>query len=149
MPEMLAARFALAILLGVLLAVPYVVYAHRARRSGVLFGLGLTIVALLYVGFAAVGGGGSQSLLLEIAGVVLFGAAAVVGIRWFTPLLAAAWAAHVAWDLLLHPVQFSGYAPWWYPVVCIGFDLFVSGFILATYLARPTSDQQPCKRGVV
>jgi signal transduction histidine kinase len=33
------------------------------------------------------------------------------------------WAAHAGWDLLFHRLDVASYAPWWYPVACIGFDL--------------------------
>lgn len=128
---MLAQSFTLVALLGALLAVPYAIHASRSKGSRRWFGIGLSVAALIYVIMAAVGGA-SDSLWLELGGLVLFSAAAFVGVLWFPVVLAAGWALHVAWDLLLHPVDAPGYAPWWYPVLCIGFDFFVAGFLVAS-----------------
>jgi len=73
-------------------------------------------------------------LLIELSGVALFGVLAFFGVRRSAYFLALGWAAHVAWDLLLHPVHVSSYVPWWYPVACIGFDLVVAGAILSASL---------------
>ena len=43
--------------------------------------------------------------------------------------LAAGWAVHVGWDLLLHPLTSTGYAPAWYVRACVGFDLVVAAWI--------------------
>jgi hypothetical protein len=129
----LTQSFTLVVLLGALIAVPYAIYAGRSRNPRIPFAIGLVVAALIYVVFAGAGGA-SNSLWLEFGGVALFGAIAIVGVLWFPVALAVGWALHIAWDLLLHPIHISGYAPWWYPVLCIGFDLFVAGFIVATVL---------------
>ena len=122
-------RFALTVLAGVALALPYVLYARRSRNRRRVFGAGLIIAAFIYVVFALVGGT-VEGVLIELGGVVLFGIFAFLGVRGSVYFLALGWVAHVGWDLLLHPIQSSSYAPWWYPVVCIGFDLIVAGAIL-------------------
>lgn len=132
---MVTQSFTLAALLGAMLAVPYAIRASRPSASRLWFGIGLSIAALVYVILAAVRGS-SESLWLELGGLALFSAAAWVGVVWFPVVLAAGWALHVAWDLLLHPVHASGYAPWWYPVLCIGFDFFVAGFLVANIAGR-------------
>ena len=115
---------ALAAAAGVALAVPYVRYARRTH-----FAAGLVIAALVYVVFA-IARGTTGSLLIELGGVVLFTAIAFLGIRHSALWLAAGWAVHVGWDLLLHPVDASSYAPWWYPPLCLGFDLAVAAGIV-------------------
>jgi hypothetical protein len=47
-------------------------------------------------------------------------------------LLAAGWAAHVPWDLLLHLGDKPGaaYTPDWYPWMCVSFDLVIAGAII-------------------
>ncbi len=80
---MISNEFVLAIVAGVALAVPYVLYARRRRQA---FGIGLVVAASVYVIFAASRG----------------------------------------------TVRESSYAPWWYPVTGIGFDLIVAGAILGS-----------------
>jgi hypothetical protein len=116
--------FAIAVAAGVALAVPYVFYARRVH-----FAAGLVVAALIYVGFA-IARGTTGSLLVELGGVALFTAIAFLGMRYSRWFLAAGWAAHVGWDLFLHPVDTSSYAPWWYPALCLGFDLAVAAGIL-------------------
>ena len=136
--------FTITILLGALLATPYALFAASSRRPAVPFGVGLAVASLLYLLFALFGPAGPSDLLLETLGLLLFGSVAFAGVRWFPPLLAAGWTAHVAWDLLLHPGSTQrGYAPWWYPVLCIGFDLLVAGCILAIHRDRLTGRSVP------
>ena len=118
----------LALFAGVVLALPYLLYARRTRDRRRVFGVGLLVAATIYIGFA-VSKGNLNALLVELIGVALFGILAFLGIRYSAYFLALGWVAHVAWDLLLHPVNVSSYAPWWYPVACIGFDLVVAGAI--------------------
>lgn len=113
-------EFALAVAAGAALAVPYVRYARRVH-----FAVGLVVAALVYVVFA-ISRGAIDSLLVELGGVALFTAIAFLGMRYSRWFLAVGWAAHVGWDLLLHPAGAASYAPWWYPIVCIGFDLVVA-----------------------
>lgn len=134
---MASREFLVVILLGALLAVPYCLYARRQRRPAQPFAAGLTVAAAIYVVFALVRGGG-PALPLEFGGVLLFAALSVVGILWSPYLLSAGWLLHVAWDLAFHPIDHSGYAPYWYPVLCVGFDLFVAGCIFA--VARATRE---------
>jgi hypothetical protein len=115
--------FMFAISAGVALAVPYLLYARRSRDRSRVFGAGLIVAALIYVGFA-IAGGHRTDLLVELGGVVLFAAFAFLGVRHSIHWLALGWVSHVAWDVVLHP------ADWWYPVACIGFDLVVAGAII-------------------
>lgn len=128
--------FVPAIFAGVALALPYVLYAGRVRKSRSVFGIGLVVAAAVYVAFA-VFAGAFREALIEGCGVVLFGGIAVLGMRRSSWFLALGWAGHVAWDLLLHPLDHSSYAPWWYPMACIGFDLLVAGAIVGGSWLRP------------
>ncbi len=116
------------VLLGALLAALFAGLARRVRREEPLYAAGLLVVALVYVGFAAAGATAAR-LAVELVGVALFGAAAWLGLRRSPLWLAAGWAAHVGWDLLLHPLTGLGYAPAWYVRACIGFDLVVAAWI--------------------
>ena len=120
---------AVQILLGAVAALPLVLWARRKRRQDLLWAQGLLLAALVYVGFALAAGAGAAALAIETIGVALFGAVAWLGWRRAALWLAAGWAAHVGWDLLLHPLTEAGYAPAWYVRACIGFDLVVAAWI--------------------
>lgn len=131
----------IALLLGTALALAFVGLArkyppHRERR---VYAVGLLSAALIYVGFAAAGGAGARWLALESLGVLLYGAAAWAGLRGRPWLLAMGWAAHVAWDVLLH-LSGAGaeYTPHWYPWLCVSFDLVMAGAVLASGRQRTT-----------
>ena len=125
---MLPSGLILMIVLGAAFALPYVAYARTRRRPAVPFAAGLIVAAAIYVVFASFAADW-RSVVVELGGVLLFATIAFGGLRGPSHLLAIGWLAHVGWDLLLHPVQLSGHAPWWYPALCIGFDLFVAGSI--------------------
>ena len=120
------------LLLGVAAALPYVAHARRhPRHQRRIYAVGLVVAALIYVAFAVVAGN-VRAIGIELGGTVLFSLLAWIGLRLEPYVLAAGWAGHVAWDLLVHSIETSGYAPWWYAAACIGFDLFVAGFIAGT-----------------
>lgn len=120
---------AVQILLGAVLAVPLLLWARSRRGEDRIWALGLVVAALIYVGFALAGRAGAGSLIAELVGVAAFAAVAWLGVRRSALWLAAGWAVHVGWDLLLHPLTGPGYAPVWYVRACIGFDLVVAAWI--------------------
>jgi hypothetical protein len=125
----------IALILGAALALALVGLARRypPGREMRVYAVGLVVAALVYVGFGAAGGAGAGWLALEIFGVPLYGAAAWAGLRGRHWLLALGWAAHVAWDVLLH-LSGTGaeYTPRWYPWLCVSFDLIMAGAALAS-----------------
>lgn len=124
-----------ALLLGAVLSLALVGMArrHPSGRERRVYAVGLAVTALIYVVFGAAGGAGARWLALEILGVLLYGAVAWGGLRGRPWLLAAGWAAHVAWDVLLHMSGAgSEYTPHWYPWLCVSFDLVVAGAVLAS-----------------
>ena len=95
----------------------------RARRK--VLANGLLIVALLYVLFA-LRIGPSIWLLYELLGVGIFGLFAWLGVNRGTSWLAVGWVLHPLWDAGLHfQGPGSSFAPEWYVVACISFDLLV------------------------
>jgi hypothetical protein len=42
----------------------------------------------------------------------------------------------VAWDLFFHYASGPAFAPVWYPWFCVGFDLFLGGYIAGLAAAR-------------
>lgn len=124
-----------ALFLGIVLSLAFVGLARMCPpgRERLIYAVGLVITALIYVVFGIAGGASAQWLALESLGVFLYGAAAWGGLRGRHWLLALGWAAHVAWDVLLH-LSGAGaeYTPHWYPWTCISFDLIVAGAVLAS-----------------
>jgi hypothetical protein len=122
----------LQLLIGTLSCVVFVLVARQAgqKREMILYAAALIIAALIYVGFAVAGGATVSCLVLESGGLVLFSLVALFGLRsvW---VLTIGWATHAVWDVLLHKVLEGGFVPEWSPVVCIGFDLFLAGYIAA------------------
>ncbi len=125
----------IAFFLGVVLSLALVVLArmYPPRRERLIYAVGLVITALIYVVFGVAGGASTQWLGLESLGFLLYGAAAWGGLRGRPWLLAMGWAAHVAWDVLLH-LSGAGaeYTPHWYPWSCVSFDLVIAGAVLAS-----------------
>lgn len=120
---------ALELLGGVILASLLIALGRWRRQEDRIFGVVLAITAAYYV-VHAIRGGTREELLLELLGLAAFGALAVLGYlgrRW---LLAGGWAAHALWDVALHTGGRGAYVPEWYPVLCVGFDLFLAGFIV-------------------
>ena len=129
----------IALLLGIVLSLAFVGLARRypPTRERLVYAVGLVVTALVYVVFGVVGGASAQWLALESLSVLLYGAAAWGGLRGRPWLLALGWAAHVAWDVLLH-LSGAGaeYTPHWYPWSCVSFDLVVAGAVLASSRRR-------------
>jgi hypothetical protein len=88
----------------------------------------LVIAALAYVVFAVQGNTSTGWLLVELLGVGLYGTLALLGLRGSAWWLVAGWAAHPVWDAALH---FFGpgnaFAPVWWTVPCVSWDLVVAG----------------------
>lgn len=131
-----------AVIIGLVGSVALVLLGRslRRRRELLVYGVGLGITAVGYVVFALLRGAPAGYLGPELVGAVLFGSAAVLGTRRWPALLAVGWTAHVVWDLLLHPASAPAYAPVWYPWFCVGFDVFVGGYIaglITEQRARP------------
>lgn len=97
--------------------------------------MGLLVAACIYLLFATWGLNG-QWLLIEAAGVLLYGVFAWLSKRYALWWLAIGWGLHPLWDVLLHGGGHLGFVPAWYPGVCLGFDLLIGGYILWLYYER-------------
>jgi hypothetical protein len=91
-----------------------------------------------YFGFATVGREVVDArpiwTLVELLQVVVFGTMALLGLRGSPYWLAAGWALHPIWDVLLHylgPGQ--AFTPWTYAIACISFDWLVALYIVIAY----------------
>ncbi len=129
---------ALQIVIGAVLALPLVLWARSRRSEDKIYAQGLAVAALVYVVFVLAARAGVGALVTELIGVALFGTVAWLGWRRASLWLAAGWAVHVGWDLLLHPLTAGGYAPPWYVRACVGFDLVVAAWIALRPAAEET-----------
>jgi hypothetical protein len=122
------------ILAGSVLGAVFVLVARRQDAGETrMLAIGLVVAALIYVGFA-LPTGEPRWLLVETAGVALFGAIAWCG-RASAWWLALGWIAHVGWDVGLHLDRAQPVVGVWYPLLCVGFDLTVGGALLRLGLA--------------
>jgi len=114
---------------GAFVAACHLGFPQHERR---LLGLGLVAAALVYLGLAITQGAAAGWLAAEAGAVALFGLLALAGLRNGLGWLALGWLLHVAWDILLHRGGGApGYAPTWYPMACVGFDLTVAAWIFS------------------
>lgn len=121
---------------GAVLGALFVTLAAQRRRRGEaqLLAIGLVIAALIYV-LLAIFGADRVWLAYEAGGLLLFGVLAWFGARVSLAWLALGWTAHVAWDVGLHLDRPQAIVPAWYPLLCVGFDLVVAGFVLGSTLS--------------
>ena len=83
------------LVVGVVLAFAFLLWTRAQPDAGRRpYAIGLGVTALIYVMFPVIGGAGARSLGLEALGLLLYGAAAWIGFRKSTTLLALGWAMH-------------------------------------------------------
>ncbi|MFR9803330.1 DUF6010 family protein [Pseudonocardia sp. RS010] len=94
----------------------------------------LIAAAAFYVVFAAGADAGPAWLAVEVLGVLLFGGMAVLGIRRSPYWLAAGWALHPVWDIVLHNIgPGRAFAPEPYTIACLSWDLLTAALIAVAY----------------
>ena len=98
----------------------------------------LLIAAGAYFGFAIVGrevvGTHPNWMLVELAQGIVFGTMALLGLRGSPYWLAAGWALHPFWDILLHYVgPGHPFTPWTYAIACVSFDWLIAIYIVIAY----------------
>src|SRR5919202_3563225 len=98
----------------------------------------LVIAAGAYFGFATVGrdlvGSNQVWILVELAQAVVFGAIGLLGLRGSPYWIAAGWALHPFWDVVLHYMGPGHlFTPWTYAIACVSFDWLVAIFIVIAY----------------
>lgn len=100
-------------------------FPQAERASWALY---LLLAALIYVGFAW--SASASWLRIELAGVLAYGALAILGYRFNSKFLALGWLLHAAWDSVLHSAA-TPFVPDWYRWACLAFDV-----IAAVWIAR-------------
>jgi hypothetical protein len=127
----LFSRLEVGVVAGALLAEIFILVVRTFARRGEIrvYSIGLVVTGVMYLIFGVVQGAPLHHLGVEAVGAVMFSGAALLALRRWPGLLGLAWCAHAAWDLFLHHAAGPSYAPAWYPMLCVGFDLVLGGYI--------------------
>jgi hypothetical protein len=107
----------------------------------------LVVAALFYVYFALDAHTSAPWLAAELAGVGIYGYAAMRGVRGSAWWLVAGWALHPLWDVALH---YTGpgraFAPAWYTTSCLTWDLMVAGIAAIAILIGTQLSASPARK---
>ena len=98
----------------------------------------LVIAAGAYFGSATVGrdlvGSNQVWILVELAQGVVFGAIGLLGLRGSPYWIAAGWALHPFWDVVVHYIgPGHTFTPWTYAIACVSFDWIIAIYIVIAY----------------
>lgn len=132
-------------LLGGILAMGVLAVIRRgATREREWLALMLLVAALVYP-LCGVGAQPLSQLGVEATGVALFLVFALLGVRASPWFLALGWGAHAVWDIAIPASRDASYLPTWYPMLCLGFDVVVAGYVAGrasgrTPLAKPETE---------
>ncbi len=125
---------------GAIYALGLVIIAYLVSRFvGEIYGRALLAIMLVvaggaYVGFAVAGNAGGLWFLAELVQALILGALALLGLRGSPYWLAAGWALHPIWDVLLHYLGAGhAFAPEAWTIACASFDLLVAAYIAITH----------------
>jgi hypothetical protein len=123
--------------------VPVVIAILLSRFVGDFVGRSVLAIFLImaagsYQGFAIMAnnllGAGPIWAPVELVGGVVFGTMALLGLRGSPWWLAAGWAAHPIWDIVLHYFgPGSSFAPEPYVIACVSYDWLVAAYIAIVY----------------
>jgi hypothetical protein len=119
---------------GAVLGLTFTAIAYVLSRytRQILFA-GLIVVALAYIAFCVDAREPRVWLGVELAGVGVYGAMGFRGLSGSAWWLVAGWALHPLWDVGLHlwgPGRW--FAPVWYSIPCVSFDLVVAACVAYT-----------------
>jgi hypothetical protein len=138
---------------GAVNALALVILAYLLSRSvGEIYGRALLAIVLViaggaYVGFAVAGNASGLWFLAELLQAVALGAFALLGLRGSPYWLAAGWAIHPLWDVVLHYLGAGhAFAPEAWAISCVSFDLLVAAYIALAHrlgLTGRSRNQQP------
>lgn len=116
-----------------------------SRFAGEIYGRAFLAVYLIavggaYFGFATAANAGLLWIHVELIQALALGALALLGLRGSPYWLAAAWAVHPLWDVLLHSVGAGReFTPDAWPISCISLDLAVAAYIALVYRRQRTT----------
>jgi hypothetical protein len=108
----------------------------------------LFVAAGAYFGFATLGREVVDSppiwILVELAQVIVFGTLALLGLRGSPYWIAAGWALHPFWDVVLHYIgPGDSFTPWTYAIACVSFDWLVAIYIVIFYGFGLVGERRP------
>ena len=107
----------------------------------------LFIAAGVYVVFALRASEGILWVLVEVVGVAIFGAMALLGLRGSLWWIVAAWALHPLWDVVLHYLgSGSTFAPETYTIACLSFDWLVAAYVAIAHVLGLVGGRRPAPR---
>jgi hypothetical protein len=102
----------------------------------------LFIATGAYVGFAVAAGVSGLWFLLEVLHTVALGAIGLLGLRGSPYWIALAWAVHPLWDYPLHYLgPGHSFAPPFWAISCVSFDLVTALYIVVAYRFRLIGDR--------
>ena len=94
----------------------------------------LIVAAGFYVYFALRSDESAFWIALEVIGIAVYTTIGAFGLRGSPMWLAAGWALHPLWDIVLHYFgPGHAFAPETYTIACLSYDLLVAGYIVAAY----------------
>jgi hypothetical protein len=113
----------LPLLVGLAIAPAVAVFAMLVGfdRDRSFYPVTLVVIGSLYMLFAAIAGGGGL-LAAEAPGMLLFGAAAVVGFRTNLWIVVAGLFCHGLFDAIHGEIVANPGVPLWWPAFCLGYD---------------------------
>ena len=136
--------------------VPVVIAFLLSRFVGDFVGRSVLAIFLImaagsYQGFAIMAsnllGAGPIWAPVELVGGVVFGTMALLGVRGSPWWLAAGWAAHPIWDIVLHYIgPGSSFAPEPYVIACVSYDWLVAAYIAVVYGFELLEERSPALR---
>lgn len=114
----------LPLLVGLALAPAVAAFAMLVGfdRDRSFYPITLVIIASLYMLFAAIAGGG-ELFAAEAPGMLLFGAAAVIGFRTSLWIVVAGLFCHGLFDAIHGEIVANPGVPLWWPSFCAGYDI--------------------------
>lgn len=125
-------------LIGVALAVAVGLLATTfgLDRDRAFYPTVMIVVASYYVLFA-ISGGGTATIVIEVAVMLLFAGAAVAGFKRSLWLVVAALATHGIFDWLHSPMILNPGVPQWWPQFCLAYDVVAATYLAIRLVRRP------------
>jgi Family of unknown function (DUF6010) len=134
---------------GALLAIIAFLLSRFTREiyGRALLAIFLIAAAAAYFGFAVLASAGPIWILIELVGVIVFGTMALLGLSGSPWWIAAGWAMHPLWDVVLHLIGPGGtFASQPYAVACVSFDWVVAAYIAVFYGFGLLRERTPAPR---
>ncbi len=114
-----------------------------SRLAGEIYGRALLAIVLfiaggVYLGFAVGGGASGLWALAELVQALILGILGLLGLRGSPYWLAAGWALHPLWDVVLHHLgPGHEFAPEPWVIACVSFDLIIAAYLIVAHRFGP------------